>query len=297
MNIIQTAIRRILIRNADRTISTSWQNAVYSLADYKPSLPSWSGLIKNVLLFSFVNFSLAVLFLAVGWSALSIVVFLFFLPGIYRLLTARYVYGLIQTPVMVPDRRFKSGFRIEGYQLTKDITKKYDLTPNQIKISTLEGILKLALACVLVFFIHKSVTSVSYRQNNLTSEKVVSLLNVGDTLIAKSEKIDVFVKVQATSYSTNHKGKKTILYTDTLYEIAFSDSLKVLGAFINIDSTQTIASNRGPYLSYQPFTKSDWIFTKHIDSLTTQVITRCDDLFYVKSSDVTVTASKLPVQN
>jgi len=51
MNILEAAIRRILIRNTDKIITTTVRNQAIDLTDYKPRFPSVFKLIWKVGLF------------------------------------------------------------------------------------------------------------------------------------------------------------------------------------------------------------------------------------------------------
>ena len=293
MNILQTAIRRILVRNVDKTISTIGRNAAYDMADYKPSLPTVSRLITNVIWFGVLTYSLSSIFAFFNIQLLAYITPLFFIGRIFRPLAYNHVYGQKQEPVLVRDRRFRSGARTEGYRWVKDKDKKYDFTPEQIKISKSEGLIKLLIAGLIVFNVHSTVTSTDHRQSNLNKEEVLRLLQPGDTVFSKSSKVDILVKVKETSYRTGYKGKREVSYETVSYKTAFADSLKILGLFIAKDTTKTGLSYY-TYLSISSFNANGWLFTNHTDTIMNKEITRADSLFYIELSDATVSPSKLP---
>lgn len=293
MNILQTAIRRILVRNVDKTISTAGRNAAYDLTDYNPSLPTVGRLIKNVIWFGLLTFALSSVFAYFNIQLLAYITPLFFIGRIFRPLAYNHIYGQKQEPVLVRDRRFKSGGRTEGYRMVKDKDKKYDFTPEQIKISKLEGLLKLVIAGLVVFNVYNTVTSADHRQNNLSKEQVLELLQPGDTVVGKYSKVEVFVKVKETSYRTDYKGKREVSYESVSYETAFTDSLKNLGLFIAKDTAKSSLSSIHSYLAISSFHANGWSFTNHTDTIMEKETTRADTLFYVELSNVTVSPSKL----
>jgi len=293
MTILKRAIKRILIRNVDKTISTIGRNAAYDMADYQPSFPTIGRLIKNVIWFAIVTFSVSALFSLFNVLFLAYITPIFFIGRVFRPLAYNHIYGKKQEPVLVRDRRYKSGARIEGYKWVKDKDQKYNFNPEQIKISKAEGLIKLLIAVLVVFNVYNTFSSANHRLNNLSKEEVLGLLLPGDTVFAKSNKVDVYIKVKKTSYRVNYKGKRKINYETVSYEKAYSDSLKYLGLFIPKDTTKTVSSF-DTYISISPLNSNGWSFTNRKDSLTNNEITRADNLFYLNLSNITVSPNKLP---
>lgn len=294
MTILESAIRRILVRNLDRTISTVGRNAVYDMTDYKPSLPTIGRLISNVIWFAVLTFALSSIFAYFNIQFLAYITPLFFIGRIFRPFAYNHVYGQKQESVLVRDRRFRTGARTEGYRWVKDKDKKYDFSPEQIKISKSEGLIKLLIAGLVVFNVHLQMTSAEHRQDNLKEEEVLRLLQPGDTVFSKSSSVDVFVKVKETSYRTSYKQKREVSYQSFSYETAFIDSIKMLGLFIAKDTAGVEYLSHNTYLSISPFNTKGWSFTNHTDTIMEKQTTRADTLFYIKLSDASVSASKLP---
>jgi hypothetical protein len=297
MTILERAIRRILVRNVDRTISTIGRNAAYDMTDYKPSFPSIGRLISNVIWFAILTFCISSVFAYFDIKLLAYITPIFFIGRIFRPLAYNHIYGQKQEPLLVRDRRFRSGARTEGYRWVKDKDKKYDFTPEQIKISKSEGLIKLVIAGLVIFNVHTTVTSAEHRQSNLSKEQVLGLLQPGDTVVAKYDKVEIFVKVKETSYRTGYKGKREVSYESFSFEVAYTDSLKNVGLFIASDTSKASVSSIYNYLAISPFHANDWSFNNRIDtsySYNEKKITRADTMFYVEFSNVTVSPSKLP---
>jgi len=295
MTLLERAVRRILVRNLDRIISTVGHNAAYELTDYKPSLPTIGKLISNVIWFAVLTFSISSIFALFNIQLLAYITPILFIGRIFRPLVYNYIYGQKQEPVLVQDRRFRSGARIDGYRWVKDKDKKYDFTPEQIKISRAEGLIKLAIMGLVIFNVHSTMTSVKHRQNNLSQEQVLALLQVGDTVIAKyNNAVEVFIKVKETSYHTNYKRKREVNYNSIYFEPVFTDSLKNLGLFIAKDTSTVSLSSIYSYISISPFHANGWSFSNKRDTLLEKETIRIDTLFYVESSNITVSPSKLP---
>ena len=292
MTILERAIRRILIRNVDKTISTVGRNAAYDLTDYNPSLPTIGRLIINIIWFAIFTVTISAILVGLN-SPIAYITPLLFIRRIIRPLAYNHIYGQKQEPVLVRDRRFRTSLRTEGYRLVKDLDNRIDFTTEQIFISKIEGLLKVFIALIVIFNIHIQMTSIQHRQKNLKEDEVLRLLNPGDTIFAKSCQVDLLVKVKETSYRTNYKHKREVIYESLSYETAYKDSLKVLGIFISKD-TANVGSSLSTYLSVSPFHSNGWTYNKYIDTLMEQEITRADSLFYIKLSDATVSPSKLP---
>ena len=145
MNILTSAIRRILVRNTDKVISTTGRNMLIGMGDYSPNLPSVKRLIVKILLFSLIFFCIIKFFLIIGAPMLAEVTPLFFIGNIITLFVKKNIFGRQQVPIELADRRYKSGTRTVGYKFIKDAANKINFTPAQIKLSKMEGILKTIL--------------------------------------------------------------------------------------------------------------------------------------------------------
>jgi len=292
MSIFKSAVRRILVRNVDRTISTATRNAAYNAADYSPKLPSYSNLIKNSIWFAFLTFIIASFFIIADIHFLAYLSPLFFISRIIKPLFYDHIYGQKEEPVLVRDRRYKTGTRTQGYRLVKDINKRIDFTFEQIKISKREGIIKILLTILIIFYVHITLNSVSHRISKLSDNQVLELLKSGDTIYAKNKMTEIYIKLKDYSYFT-HKGKIEISHENYSFELAFKDTLKILGAFSALDSNKKDYSE-DTYVSFHSFNSKGWTYNEKTDNTSDHGVIRADSLYYVNISNVTISPFKLP---
>lgn len=154
MDILKSATKRILVRNADKIISTTGNNLLVGMSDYSPRLPTVKKIIVNVLCFIALNLLLIKIFMLIGFILLAYVTPLFFIGRIIRPLFFKHIYRQKQEAILVADRRYQSGTRTTGYKFVKDKTKRYDFSQEEIKLSRIEGGIKLIIAVLLTVWVN-----------------------------------------------------------------------------------------------------------------------------------------------
>jgi hypothetical protein len=281
MSFFSTVFRRIFVRTADKAISTHGRNILIGLGDYNPSLPTIKRLIINVAIFSIANFVLIKLFLLFGLIVLAFITPLFFLKTILTPLISKHIYNRKQQAIAVNDRRYSSGYRTVGYKFIKDKSEKIDFTTNQIKVSRLEGLVKLCLALFFIFFVYSKINSKEYKASKLTENEVKELLRPNDILISKNSEALVYIKVKSQTSGSYDKVKKydtTFITFEQGYK-TFKLKDKELGMFLFIDSSSKYGEK---FIALKPFERIDSITKLNSNQ------NRVDSTFYILLNDITI---------
>lgn len=282
MDILKTAIRRILVRNTDKAISTSGRNILIELSEYSPSLPTVKRLIANVILFALINFLLIKFFILIGLPGLALITPLFFITTIITPLFRKHIFGRQQTAIAVADRRYKTGTRTVGYKFIKDKANKIDYTQSEIKLSRIEGLIKVLLFISLTLMTLHSMNSSEYKVKQLNTGDIPRLLKPNDTLMAKLVFSSTVVYIKVKEKLGHSKD-----YDYISFQEVYNDTAKQLGYFAKLDSIKRYDKFE-LYFAYNPFHKKDTTFTLSDKQK------RFDTLFYIKSDDGTITSSNLP---
>lgn len=309
MNILEVTLRRIIKRVFTKAISPSKKKTSYKPPNYNAETPSTTNLIFNVFLFVVLTFSISSLFLSFHLETLAYITPLFFIIGILHPLFTKHIYGKKVESFTVPDRRFKSGRRTEGHIIVKDEKNKIYFTEKQLKISRLEGLIKIIITVFLVLYVYLSINTVEHKLNNLSEKQLLNSLKAGDTVFAKSgtarqnkinPSVEIFSKEKKTTYDLIGD-EKFIISEKITYEVAFFEDSKKLGYFVRLDTdtleTDNLGHDKFVVLKYKkPNTKN--LETKHTMENQDQNTVYCDfkrldNLFYVKLSDITISEAKL----
>lgn len=281
MSILKTVFRRILIRQADNAISTSGRNFLISLEDYNPSFPSIKRLVKRVLIFTILNFLLIKLFLLFRLTTMAYLTPLLFIWTILSPFITKHIYNRKQQAITVKDRRNSSGYRTVAYKFVKDKSDKIYFSDSQLQIARIEGILKLCLAALLIFFVYSQANSNEFKVQNLTEYEIGNLATTDDTLIAKNSKTLAYVKVKMELSNNKDKIKKYdtsfIPFESNLITYKFKSSQ--IGTFLFIDSSSHYSTK---YVAIKPFDNINSNSTLQSNK------TRIDSFFYVLLSDITI---------
>ena len=160
MNILNQAIRRIAVRKVDNLIVKSFVTATNQNSipkHYVPDIPSVKKVFKTILLFPLYGLGAFVWFGMISlWSfnvslitsiALSVI---FFVLGSLR----KSTFDRKSVPLHVIDRRYKEGYRVDGYIDIEDPEKIIFFTKFQVVLVYINSLIFSLALVVPLYFIH-----------------------------------------------------------------------------------------------------------------------------------------------
>lgn len=226
MNILEAAIRRILIRNTEKAIL----NTAKGLGDserskYRIVYPTVSNAIWSIIIMGIVVGGLVFLLLSVNLPILGFFVPLLFIFSVFKSFRG-YTYDLKEEILYKSDRRYSTGRKIVGYQTVEDKTKKIEFTESEKLIGRVEGAAKMLIVFIAWIFCYTTFNSIENRIYRLSEKQVLNILLVGDTLYKKENEVEVFGLYKST-------------YNDDTVRSAFAEiKSNPIGILVSVDSTK-----------------------------------------------------------
>lgn len=142
MNILQSAIRRILVRYTDRAIMSgvhSINEAATESNNYNVSMPSiGTAILKIIGMFLLSFFVLSIFYVLLGKG--TWLVFLIVIPYLISKFKRNGRYGVKMEAVYKTDRRYTAGRKIVGYKKVKDPDNFIKFNSQHQKINRIEAI-------------------------------------------------------------------------------------------------------------------------------------------------------------
>ncbi len=274
MSFLETVFRRILIRNADKAITGTAKAVFNSVGNQsysaKAKLPTVGNLVWNVISFALIVFLFASILLAFGTKFAYVAPFLL-IWRIVRPLAYNYTYDYKSVSITKADRRYKTGSRTVGYRYVKDKEVRIDYNESQIRISKIEGFIKLAILIACLVYIYKTTSTLKFELENMSYSEKINLLTPGDTLFTNSPEIYYYAK-----YKDEFRG--------TRIEHSGNDSVSIAGIYIRTDSaTDKYAKKYTKYFEVTPLKEP-----KYYDPILFHEKDRVTKNWFVEPSDVNI---------
>lgn len=120
MNILNYALRRIAVRKTEKVLIKTYQVIAQNgkrPKDFKPEIPSIGLVILNFFMMPIYVLGAGVIFTITGFISIYLSLTLVLIAIFIFIMTAIKTKSTFESklvPVLIPDRRFKSGYREEG---------------------------------------------------------------------------------------------------------------------------------------------------------------------------------------
>jgi hypothetical protein len=160
MNILELALQRIAVRKTEKLITKSFvyvsnQNSIPK--HYKPEIPSIRKILKSILLFPLTALGAGVIFGLISIWSFNVSLIIALLIAIINVIGVAMIdktFDRKSVPLQISDRRYKEGFRQEGYIDVIDPENFVVFTPAQRILAIIEAFIFSASLVLPLYVIH-----------------------------------------------------------------------------------------------------------------------------------------------